>query len=271
VASVTQLDTQREALRQESVAGIFRAQGLTAQAELMEAQAEQIKHPERKFQYDLALAAFKKAKSPLEIDKLKADTEQARAAGRLSEQRAEEIDRLLDEKKKAIETGNDLRQKQIDEYLTVLFPSAGGGVEPAQVPASEIAKLMAKDAKSDLPERKFLTAQEQQAASVEEIIRGEGIEGQGPESAAAVARYNDFNRYSNRNYIALNIDGRIDFFDLPKIGGQRITARQVYRAAQDANMSVEEYVVEILGLPEAAKALGVSPGKKTIRQPIPRR
>ena len=187
-----------------------------------------------------------------EINKLRADTYQSYQAGRLSEQRATEIDKLLGEKEEAIRLGNELKVAELDEYLSVMFPAAGGGTEEAAMKASDLAGLMAAQAgKSDLPERKFLTAQEQQAVEIEQTIL------ESPKSEAAMSQYQDFNRYSNRPRIALRVGKKIVMFNLPKIGGKIITARQVYEAAEKVNMSVEDYVTKVLGIPEAKEALGV--------------
>lgn len=244
VANVSKINAQNEALRQEGIANIFRAVGQTGQAEYMTAMAEKIRHPERQAQYDIAEELIKKSKTPEEIDKLKADAYQAYQSGRLSEQRANEIDRLLDEKEEALRLGNDLRVAELDEYLTVLFPSAEGGVEEGLVKAGDIARIMAGAAgESDLPERKFLTQQEQQAVAIEETIRDR------PKSDAALAQYQDFNRYSNRPRVAIKIGNKIEFVDLPRVGGRIITARDVYKAAQAVNMSVEEYLRDVLKVP----------------------
>lgn len=242
-----------ERLRQSAIGTLLGIPRERATTELLKAQVRQInREPALKQRLEI----IKKYKTPDEINKLRAETFQARQSGILSQQRATEISRLLDEKEEAERLGNQLKLDEINSQLTVLFPAAGGGTESALVPATDIARYM-KDIEvagmrgggGDLAERKFAVQEEQTAVDIDKIIR------ESPKSAEALARYQDFNRYSNRPRVAINDNGKIRFINLPKVGGKIITGRQIYEAAKEMNLSVEEYLTEVLKVPDAIKYL----------------
>lgn len=208
-----------------------------ASADLARAKAEAERDPRAAYEQAAKLEKIKKSKTPEEIDKLKADTDRAVAAGKLDEQRSTEIKRLLDEKEKAERLGNELRVKQINEFLSVLLPSAGGGFEEGIMRAKDLIPLLQEQYKTppdDLAERKFRVQQEQTAVDIEKIALEK------PTGKEALSRYQDFNRYTNRPKVAINDNGKIKFIDLGKVGGKTITGKQVHDAAAEFGMTVDE-------------------------------
>ena len=225
---------------------------LGEQVGLTKAQTGAIADAQTAFQQKAFLTVLQKAKTPEEVDLIKAQTEHLRTSGLLDEAQTKTINELLDGKKEAQRLGNEKAEKEIDSYLSLLLPQVGGGTVEAQIKAQDLIPLLAAQAKAGadtLAKQKFETQQEQTAVEVDKIIRTN------PKSPEALARYEDFNRYSNRNQAAVNDGGKVKFVKLPKINGKLITARQVKAAADKLNMSVEEYLVNVLQLPEAIKML----------------
>ena len=226
VAQVARTGLESETLRQQAVGKILGFPGEQAQTELARAQAFRLRNP------------IVTAKTPEEINKIKQQAFQAEQAGLLSEQRRVEIDRLLDAKEQAVKLGNEDLQKQIDERLTVLFPNVEGGTDEAQVRARDVIAAMSRSAAggtpSTLPERKFTTQQEQTAVEIEQVIRKK------PKGKEALARYEDFNRYSNRTKIAVSDGKKVKWVPLGTIDGRTVTSKEVYDAAAGLGMTVDQ-------------------------------
>ncbi len=197
-----------------------------ARTDLARAQAERLRNP------------IVAAKTPEEIAKLKAQTFQARMAGKLSETKATEITRLLDEKEEAERLGNQQKIADLNSNLEVLF-----GEDKALVPAKDVLAEMGRQARAGAPgdtlaREKFELQQELTGPEIEEEILRK------PKSSQSLARYQEFNRFSNRPKIAINDDGKVKFIALGKVGGKVVTARQVNEAAGELGMTVDElYIV----------------------------
>jgi hypothetical protein len=208
---------------------------------------------------------IKQAKTPDEINKLKAETERAIAAGKLDDAQRDTLVKLIDAKKIAAEKGNIKLQQEIDSMLNMLFPKAGGKPGEkvsAPVPAKDIAEFMTRievagigaEGRGDLAREKFDTEKEQTAVDIEKVIREK------PKGAEALSRYQDFNKYSNRDLIAVNNGGKVVLLQLPKVipkdattPPKIITAKMVYEGAKKYNISVEQYLTDVLKIPEAIK------------------
>jgi len=230
-----------------------RVQLTQAQTGLARKETEAIVDAQQAFEQQKSLIRLRQAKTPEEIDLLRAQAESLRASGKLNDAQAEQVMLLLDEKEQAEKLGNEKKVAELNEYIALQLP--GGEVGGIQI--SDLIPLLAAQAKGGagptaaekLAADKYLTQQEQTAVEIEEQIQ------KNAKSPEARARYQDFNRYSTRSKVAVNDGGKIKFVKLPKVNGKLITARQVYAAAAKLNMSVEEYLVNILKVPEAIKML----------------
>ena len=214
---------------------------LQAQTGLAKQQATAIVDAQTAFQQKVALTMLQKAKTPEEINFIKAQTSALQQSGQLDAARAEEIMLLLDEKEQAEKLGNQKKIAELNSYISILLPKAGGGTESAMVQAKELIPLLAAQAKAggltpseQMAIRKQTAVEEQTAVEIDKIIR------ENPKSPEALARYEDYNRYSNRSQIAINDGGKVKFVKLGKFNGQTVTAQDIFLAAQSLGVTVDE-------------------------------
>ena len=251
--NVMQVGMQREELARKSVADILGAMGaeeeLAGRAARQRALAWRTMHPEVEYGLKMDLERIKKSKSREKVELLKAKTDAAAAAGRLSNEKANRIIRLLGEEEKALQTGNELRAREIEELLDIEITEEGIHVpdQPGVMRARDIASAIAREAKvpSDLPERKFTAARAKDMAVIESEMIAD------PTGAKALGHYQRFNVEADTPYVYL--PGMLDIawgrdkpgvkkIPLPVVNGVQITARMVSEAAKNANMSLEDYL-----------------------------
>lgn len=240
VTNVMNISQRGEELRKQGVGDIFRAMGQTAQAEYYDALAEKERNPEAAYRQAQTLKILEKMKTPEEINKLKAETYQSLMAGKLSESRYREIDRLSDEMLREKQLGNDERAAEIAQWISVLVPTGTEGkYEEGTMKVADIVDLLAgKYAGSDIPERKFewesSTKEQQEATAVDAIVRDK------PKSDEALAQYKNFNRYSDKPEVLVNPTGKkVERIPLEKFEGRVVTAKDVNQAAEELGLDVD--------------------------------
>lgn len=233
--AVTETGTRKELLRQKSIADLVTAHKIT--------------HPEIEHNLRMSLERLKKSRSPDETAYLRSQTKYAAGAGRLSEQKADRIDRLLDEEEEALRTGNELRAKQAEEFLEVEFSDIGLEDEgTVQMRARDlIASLRGNGAPSTLPREKFTAAQEKGMSVIESEITAD------PRSAKSFGHYERLNEGSSRPHVYVRTTkshmwpwSDVDELRKVKLGkrldGTQIRAKDVAYSAGIDNMTVEEYL-----------------------------
>lgn len=240
VANVSQINAANESLRMEGVSNIFRAMGQTAQADYYEALAEKTRNPEAAYRQAQTLELIKKMKTPEEVNKLVAEAYQSFQAGRLSQSRYQEIERLSNEMLREKQLGNDVRAAELAEYISVLIPTGTEGeYEEGVMKATDIVELLAgKYAGSDIPGRRFewesSTKEQQEAIEADTIVRDK------PNSDEALARYKNFNRYSDKSEVLVNPTGKkVERVPLERFEGRVVTAKQVNEAAEGLGLDVD--------------------------------
>ena len=214
---------------------------MQAQTGLAKKQATALVDAQTAFQQKVALTMLQKAKTPEEINLIKAQTSALQQSGQLDAARAAEIMLLLDEKEQAEKLGNQKRIAELNSYISILLPKAGGGTEAVSIQAKDLIPLLSAQAKAGgltpserLSQQKFLAQQEQTAVEIDKIIR------ENPKSSEALARYEDYNRYSNRSQIAINDGGKVKFVKLGKFNGRTVTAQQIFLSAMELGVTVDE-------------------------------
>jgi hypothetical protein len=188
-------------------------------------------------QLKLGLERIKQAKTPEEIAKLQAETYRAVMAGDLDAAQAGQINNLLDLKMTAQRLGNEKLEQEINNKLELELP----GVGTAKFDPDVLARVLGgieeagmRGGGDTLSREKYTTQQEQTAVDIDTIIQTD------PESKEALARYQDFNRYTNRPKVAYNDDGEIKFIDLPKVGGRVVTGKMLAEAAEKVGLTVDD-------------------------------
>ena len=239
-----QTGTGIEAARNQTIAQLLGVPESAARTRLLGAQAEY-----ERVRPDLQqrIAEINNAKTPEEINKIKAETKQANAAGQLSETRTREINSLLDQKVEAERLGNQKLIQELNSQIQQLFvgervnPETGqveqflqpGLLNTGDILRSLTAKATAGGA-GELAERKYAEQQTQTAVDIEKIILDK------PKSPEALARYEDYNRFSDRPRLAVKSGSKVEFIPLHKVKGRQVTAKQVYEAANELGLTVDE-------------------------------
>lgn len=248
--AVTEMGTKQEAIAQKSLADLVSASTGMGLGEYYKALTEQARGKPslgETYGFKAALEQLKKKKTPEEVDLLKAKTSQALAAGELSEEKARKIDTLLGEEKEALRTGNELRARQIEEWLDVEISGEKGKMRARDVAAA----LRGGGEASGLAREKFTAAQQKEMSVIESEIVGS------PTGAKAIGHSRRFNERANVPYVYVSGTVRkgwgrdkpgVNKVMLPRVGGKIITARQVSRAAKKANISLEDYLRNVLGM-----------------------
>ena len=232
-----------------------------AEAELAKAKAENERDPSAAYKQAQTLESIKKSKTPEEIAKLRAETKQALAAGRLSDQRSTEINRLLSEKELAEQLGNSQKIMELNSMLSVLIPNTEGGFDRGWASTADIIKELGATERAKIPKPGDALGREQ--FELKKLMTGPDIEAvilKKDNSAEALSQYNDFNRLSDAPRAAVSNGKKVKMINLPKLkmadGSTRtLTAREIYIAAESLGMTVEEYLVNVLKHPEAIKHL----------------
>lgn len=227
------MGTRKEALRQRSVASLVTA--------------HKIMHPEIEHNLRMSLERLKKSRSPDETAYLRAQTKWAAGAGRLSEQKASRIDRLLGEEEEALRTGNELRAKQIEEWLDIEISGEEGVMR-----ARDVAGLLkGGEPPSTLPREKFTAATAKEMSVIESEILAANA-GDAKAMTKARGHYQRFNKSSNRPYVYIrnieevswwpDIDELVKMELGKRADGTQIRAKDVFFSAGKDNMTVEEYL-----------------------------
>lgn len=233
------MGAEKEALRQGSIASLVAA--------------HKIMHPEIEHNLRMSLERLKKSRSPDETAYLRAQTKWAAGAGRLSEQKANRIDMLLGEEEEALRTGNELRAKQIEEFLDIEISGEEGVARARDI----FGLLGSKGPPSTLPREKFTAAQRKEMSHIESEIAAD------PKSAKSIGHYQRFNEGSSSPHVYVRtaklahwlvpqiwpltyISEDVDEVRKAKLGkrldGTQIRAKDVAYSAGVDNMTVEEYL-----------------------------
>jgi len=220
VLGLAKADVEKESLRQQSVAGMMDAMYKGDLGGYYRALTHQARHPEIKHNLAMALEGFKKVKTPEDLANTIADTKRTKAATGLDKKQIEEF----------VETtlGDQAGEMRLRDLVSAL---PGGG-----------------DRGPGLAEEKFSWQLTEDARNAEEEVL------KYPKDKSSIPHIRTFNQQAEVPYVYIWIEpgtfwgGGAKKVDLPPVGGQRITARDVYFTARKMGMTVEEYIRRIPGI-----------------------
>ena len=225
-------DTAREKLRQESVsqmyAGVREMAGAdlaSATAEHQRAQAGEILHPERRYAHEVRLENIKKAKTPEELSKLRAEAFEAQSRGEYAGAHAREANALIDLKVQEQYLGNKIKEQMSKSFgnIKIKDPTTGEDHEFTGSTKDILDFLTLRGKQGDSHAGMEL---EKYVNDIEQFIL------KSPGSETSKAYMDSFNKYSNKAHVydwtSHTLGDKSETIPLPSLGGVQLRARQAY-------------------------------------------